>query len=567
MCADHYRGPSHGPVVPPAVPRSVADAMAMVLAGLGWLATCDTTDLPNTVLADCLRDLESASAMHAAARGAVLTSFCAHQGYAEDGQGSPRTWLRWQTRITGTAASAAVTQMRRLAAHPSVTRALASGRISVSWSRQICDWTDRLPEDARSDADVILLGAADGGADLADLAALADQMRRRLAQPDQDGDDGFEDRAVRLTTTFDGAGRLDGDLTPRCAAAIAAVLQTLGKRVGPEDTRTVVQRNHDALEEACRRLIASGCLPERAGQPTQIQLHITLNDLLGMKPSVAPGTPSRPEPRPEESATPAPNQPDGESARCHCPTPGEPWHLPHASQSGPRASDIDRRIHGQPQIPTPAASPGDDCDATIIPVVSGQVNHELLGDLARQILADRADAAQRTSQPPGRHSPPCRPGPLSSGRSMPAAQEEAVRDLILRHAVELLSGPDRLTAWLRTTRLSGPAASVSLPLDVGTATDSIPAHLRRAVTVRDRHCAAPGCDQPPAACQIHHIRPKSEGGATSLSNLLLLCTFHHLILIHRWGWTIRLHSDGTTTAVSPDGRTIRSHAPPPASAA
>ncbi|MHB1820118.1 MAG: HNH endonuclease signature motif containing protein [Streptosporangiaceae bacterium] len=488
--------------------------MAMVLAGLDWLASCDTTDLPNAVLADCLRNLESASAMHAAARGAVLASFCAHQGYADDGQGSPRTWLRWQTRITATAAGAAVAQMRRLAAHPAVARALATGGISVSWSRQICDWTDRLREDTREDADVILLGAADGGADLADLAALADQMRHRLARPDQDGDDGSEDRALRLSTTFDGAGRLDGDLTPRCAAAVDAVLQALGKRMGPEDTRTVVQRNHDALEEACRRLIASGCLPERAGQPTQIQLHITLNDLLGTNRPAAPDTPGRSEP----------------------------------------ATAV-------PQTPAPAASPGDDCDATIIPVVSGQVNHELLRDLARQILADRGNAAQRSSRPSGRS------GPDPSGRSMPAADEEAVRDLILRHAVDLLSGPDRLSAWLRTNQLCGPAASISLPLDVGAATDSVPAHLRRAVTLRDRHCAAPGCDQPPAACQIHHIRPKSEGGATSLSNLLLLCTFHHLILIHRWGWTIRLHSDGTTTVTSPGGRTLHSHAPPPASAA
>ena len=554
MCADHKGGPSHGAVTPPATPRTVADAMAMVLAGLSWLASCDTTDQPNSVLAGCLRDLESVSAIHAAARGAVLTSFCAHQGYADDGQGSPRTWLRWQTRITGTAASAAIAQMRRLAAHPAVASALATGGVSVSWSRQICDWTDRLPEDARDDADVILLGAADGGADLADLAALADQMRRRLARPDQDGDDGFEDRAVRLTTTFDGAGRLDGDLTPRCAAAVEAVLQTLGKRIGPEDNRTVVQRNHDALEEACRRLIASGCLPERAGQPTQIQLHITLNDLLGTNPPEAPDTSPCPEPAPDTSPCPEP------------------------------AADT-------PQTPVPAASPGDDCDATIIPVVSGQVDHELLRALARQILADRADAARRPSQSPGPHRQPGpvnpldrpdpldrpepldrpdpldRPGPDPRGGSMPTADEEAVRDLILRHAVDLLSGPDRLSAWLRTNRLSGPAASVSLPLDVGAATDSIPAHLRRAVALRDRHCAAPGCDQPPAACQIHHIRPKSEGGATSLSNLLLLCTFHHLILIHRWGWTIRLNSDGTTTAVSPDGRTLRSHAPPPASAA
>jgi hypothetical protein len=46
---------------------------------------------------------------------------------------------------------------------------------------------------------------------------------------------------------------------------------------------------------------------------------------------------------------------------------------------------------------------------------------------------------------------------------------------------------------------------VSLPLDVGAATDTIPANLRRAVIVRDRHCRFPGCHQPAVACQPHHI--------------------------------------------------------------
>jgi hypothetical protein len=52
------------------------------------------------------------------------------------------------------------------------------------------------------------------------------------------------------------------------------VLDALGGRAGPEDTRSRAQRDHDALVEGCRRLIAAGGLPGRAGQPAQIQLHI-----------------------------------------------------------------------------------------------------------------------------------------------------------------------------------------------------------------------------------------------------------------------------------------------------
>jgi hypothetical protein len=45
--------------------------------------------------------------------------------------------------------------------------------------------------------------------------------------------------------------------------------------------------------------------------------------------------------------------------------------------------------------------------------------------------------------------------------------------------------------------------------------------------------------------------------------MTLLCTFHHLIAIHRWGWGIVLHPDGTITATSPDHtRVLHSHGPP-----
>src|SRR5262249_15212845 len=159
---------------------------------------------------------------------------------------SPRTWLTWKTRITRAAASAALGWTNRLADHAHVAGALAAGDISMSWARQLCDWTDQLPAEHRGDADAILLAAAGGGAALEDLAALALELRARLAGPDRD-DDGFADRRLLLDTTLGGAGRLTGDLTPQCAAAVQAVLDALGKRAGPEDLRSTGERSHDAL--------------------------------------------------------------------------------------------------------------------------------------------------------------------------------------------------------------------------------------------------------------------------------------------------------------------------------
>ena len=75
---------------------------------------------------------------------------------------------------------------------------------------------------------------------LQDLAELFGEIyeQSRSASPDEDKDETFEDRAVRLVTTFQGAGVLSGDLTPECAAAVAAVLDALAAPAGAEDTRS-----------------------------------------------------------------------------------------------------------------------------------------------------------------------------------------------------------------------------------------------------------------------------------------------------------------------------------------
>ncbi len=268
---------------PGTAPGSAVGAAAVAQAALGDLAAMDAAALTAAEQADCLRVLERAESVHIAARAKILAAFHAGGGCQDDGHGSAKTWLAWQTRVTRGAAAGAMGWMRRLAAHPAVAGALARGELSGSWAKHVCGWSELLPEASRGAADEILLAAAAGGADLADLAALAEEMRRRTARPDGDGgDDGFAGRSLDLDVTFGGAGSLAGGLTPQCTAALSAVLEALGKRAGPEDTRTMRQRRHDALEEACRRLIAAGCLPARAGQPTQIQLQMTLDQLRGL---------------------------------------------------------------------------------------------------------------------------------------------------------------------------------------------------------------------------------------------------------------------------------------------
>jgi Domain of unknown function (DUF222)/HNH endonuclease len=479
-------------------PSTVAEALAGLRASLAFLNGVAAADLPGAAQAECLRELAQAESAYTAAHARMLAAFTASGAHEDDGQQTARAWLKWQTQISMGAAAGAVGWMKRLTAHPAVDRALAAGAISPSWARHLCTWTDQLPERTRDEADEILLAAAAGGATLPELAGLAEEIRRRTAAPDRDPgdpgpggeDDGLADRRVRLGLTFHGAGVLEGDLTPACAAALAAVLEALGKKAGPEDVRTAPQRRHDALEEACRRLIGAGGVPDRAGQPTHIQLHLTLDQL---------------------------RDPEAEAA----------WRAAQAAQG---AGD------GQPGWLSGRAADGYACDAAITPIVTGQVDHAALAALATQLL----DGAQSS-----------------------AGTSARLREILLRAAADVLSGPGGLAAFLRTRLTGDQYPAVSLPLDTGTPTSLITGALRRAVTARDRHCAFPGCDQLPAACQVHHLKPRAEGGETRLGNLVLLCAFHHLIAVHQWGWTLALHADGTRTAISPDrSRTLHSHGPP-----
>jgi hypothetical protein len=101
----------------------------------------------------------------------------------------------------------------------------------------------------------------------------------------------------------------------------------------------------------------------------------------------------------------------------------------------------------------------------------------------------------------------------------------------------------------------------SEPLDVGRRTPVVPAALRRAVIVRDRHCRFPGCGRPQAWCDAHHIVHWADGGATALANLLLLCGRHHGMVHRAGGFGLDLQ-DGRPIFRRPDGSILEDRAPP-----
>ena len=509
--------------VPP--PASVAQALGMLRSAMGYLSAADATAMAAETQAQCLQALEQINSMGTAARASLLAAFTSGQGYTADADYSPRAWLIHKTRITKGAAVAYTAWVRRAAAHPEVAGVLAAGEMSESFARMICLWTDKLPQDCRPAADAILLTAAKAGADLRDLAGLAAEILARSG-PEDRPDDKFGDRGVKLESTFDGAGVLSGDLTPECAAVVTAVLDALSAPVGAEDTRTYAQRYHDALQEAMRRLVAAGLLPERAGQPVKVLAHISLADLMALDGSSAL----------QEEWT----------ARARA-----AWDA-HRAAASVGGSDGGAWLDGD-------AAAAMACDAAMTPIVTGEVNPAALDALVR--LCVQIDKLW--------HHPHGSSEGDDDGEAQTAPRQdttrawEALEQAIIGKAVDLVSGPGGLASFLRRRQLGARLAGPSLPLDVGVSKD-IPAAIRRAVIMRDQHCRwTGGCDQPAAACEVHHVTHKADGGKTSIKDCILFCTHHHQVAIHQMGWTVVLNPDGTTTAWNRDKtKVLHSHSPP-----
>ncbi len=508
---------------------SVPQALAMADAALDYLNSAAAADPDDAACGDTLIALGEIQGKLTAAHAAFLRRFDAADAHDSDGYGSTSAWLAAKAQLTRKDARAAVREMRRLGARPRLDAALTAGEITRSWALAIEDWTRKLPAEMRDETDRILLDAAAAGASLDDLTAIAACAIEtwRAQQPDPDEPDPG-DRYLQLGTTFGDAGVIRGDLTPECATAVRAVLEALGKKAGPEDDRTEGQRFHDALQLACALLLRARLVPARAGSDTQAVIHIPLSQLRQL-----------------------PGAQDLEDA----------WIRARAGEDG-YLSGTDAETAA--------------CDAQTVPVVTGVMDPDVIDKmiaLARTAAeADPGAAASdpaATSAPAGMSAPAGTPGPEGARRSGALSPEawRALRYAMARLAVDLVSGPAGVAAILRQGLLDQPYNTPSLPLDIGYS-DSIPAHIRRAVLLRDKRCAWPRCGRPAVYCDVHHLRHKQDGGETSIENLALVCQYHHDVCIHRRGWQLTLHPDGTTEARSPDGRQVlRSHAPPSPQAA
>lgn len=94
----------------------------------------------------------------------------------------------------------------------------------------------------------------------------------------------------------------------------------------------------------------------------------------------------------------------------------------------------------------------------------------------------------------------------------------------------------------------------------GKVTAVVPHYLRRQLRARDGRCIFPGCSNA-IWVHAHHLEHRVALGRTELSNLVLLCGFHHR-LVHEGGWGLHLTAEGDRVFVRPDGRPLYSHVDP-----
>src|SRR5271154_4462492 len=258
--------------------RSMREALESMRSAVKFLAAADMTQLPAETVAELLAAMEPVDAGQAAVRGQAVSILAARQMYTEFGHRAPTPFLIYWTGVKGGKAAQVAKLGTLHRQHPLLAAALAEQDVvSESIAVQIAAWTGKLPDDCIPAADGILIEACRAGLNEILLADLAAQIRAQVCGPDPEDEGKLEERTLRVETTLDGAGRVDGNLTPACTALLKTVLDVFRAKDGAEDHRSPHERNHDALEEALKLVLAG-----KKGKAYKAVVHIPFAELLAM---------------------------------------------------------------------------------------------------------------------------------------------------------------------------------------------------------------------------------------------------------------------------------------------
>ncbi|MGW0175067.1 DUF222 domain-containing protein [Rhodococcus sp. NPDC003322] len=451
------------------------------------------------------------------------------------GASSTQAWLSGTCKLTPGHAKKIITAGRSLRNRPDVADAFTAGTVDVDQVRAITNLLDQIP-DLLSDVDPVVvdgelvdpvaectqqctdyLVAAAEHEHSADTANRATALKTMLERDNDGPPSDDENEALNeffASPTAAGRVRVKGHFDKTTGEQLLTALSALSKpQPGrnnthgepDQDPRTAPQRRADAFADIVRHYFDSGDAPGEGGEKPHMTVFVGLNDLANAtRTTTDAGTPTTN----TVTVTVACTDTDTDtSTRTGIGTRGT---------SNARSTLCDRSEN--------QCGPGDcygTCGSDGCPVA--------------QAVANAAEPGRSYI----RRGPAWMPwlGPISI----------------------------RLAAMLSCDASVTPIAmdDDGNPLDVGTTTRVIPRRIRRALDARDCGCAflpqalraggtprlrPPGrLDRRPPSpkhfvqggAPIHHW---SNGGPTKLSNLVLLCRFHHG-LIHKGEWEVFVSTD------------------------
>ena len=224
-------------------------------------------------------ELAFCSAAHAAKlRGDHLTA----------GAATPASWIARTCHMSVTSAADRLCAGEQLKDLPGVREAVASGRIGYQSASLLCHLREQLGDRRDCFDETEMLGFAREQS-VAGLRFLC-RYARHVADPDgffNESEETYTTRRLRISMLADGMHSIEGVLDPEGGAAIRSALQSLSRRISPDDRRSQCQRMADALVEMAYHAMDEGRLPRRGGTRPHVSVTTTLDGLMNR-----PGSPA-----------------------------------------------------------------------------------------------------------------------------------------------------------------------------------------------------------------------------------------------------------------------------------
>src|ERR1700716_4492385 len=172
------------------------------------------------------------------------------------------SWISRTCSMSVTSAADRLCVGEQLEALPKVANALRSGEIGYQSASLLCHLRDQLGDKReRFDEDEMLdLARRHSVATLRYLCRYA----RHVADPDgffNEAEADYSRRRLDISQMGDGMFCVDAILAPECGAKLRTALQSLAKRLGPDDERSHKQRMADSLNELVTNAMDEGRLP------------------------------------------------------------------------------------------------------------------------------------------------------------------------------------------------------------------------------------------------------------------------------------------------------------------